>query len=129
MFRVASRRIKEISDELPHPDIATHFSLDDSGRGLIDIFFQRELIGQEIIETAESWREQGRLAAYRAVLCKKVRLVVMAPRSDAMKVRMMMLELNNWWLCNYMVFGYDSQGRLFRVLRPHAKTSEAAYVQ
>lgn len=118
MFKVAKRRLQEIGEELPHPDIATHFRMDEAGRGLIDIFYQRNLIGQEIIETADSWREKGRLLAYREVLEKKIRLVVMAPRSEAMKVRYMMLELNNWWLFYYMVYGYDSAGRLVRVLRP-----------
>lgn len=118
VFKVAKRRLQEIADELPHPDIATHFSLDEAGRGLIDIFYQGSLIGQEIIETADSWREKDRLVAYRNILKKKIRLVVMAPRSEAMKVRCMMLELNNWWLFYYAVYGYDSAGRLVRVLRP-----------
>ncbi len=118
VFKVAKRRLHGIEEELPHPDIATHFSVDEAGRGLIDIFYQGALIGQEIIETADSWKEQDRLLAYRDVLRKKIRLVVMAPRSDAMRVRYMMLELNNWWLFYYMVYGYDSAGRLVRVLRP-----------
>ncbi|MHC1709145.1 MAG: hypothetical protein AB9819_01875, partial [Methanomassiliicoccales archaeon] len=80
VFKVAKRRLQEIEDELPHPDIATHFSVDDVGRGLIDIFYQGKLIGQEIIETADSWKEKDRLMVYRDVLKKKIRLVVMAPR-------------------------------------------------
>ena len=67
-------------------------------RGLIDLFYCGTLIGQEIIETADSWKKKDRLFDYREVLRKKIRLVVMAPRADAMKVRIMMLELNNWWL-------------------------------
>jgi len=89
------------------------------------------LIGQEIIETAESWKEKGRLLAYRDVLVKKVRLVVLVPRSEAMMVRYMMLELNNWWLFYYMVYGYDSAGRLVRVLRPYPpdrKAPETSYI-
>lgn len=125
VFKVAKRRLQEIGDELPHPDIATHFSVDDRGRGLIDIFYQGKLIGQEIIETADSWKEKDRLMTYRSILKKKVRLVVMAPRSEAMKVRYMMLELNNWWLFYYLVYGYDSAGRLVRVLRPVPPGHEA----
>ncbi len=131
VFKVAKRRLQEIGDELPHPDIVTHFSVDEKGRGLIDIFYQGKLIGQEIIETAESWKEKDRLIAYRNILRKKIRLVVMAPRSEAMRVRYMMLELNNWWLFYYMVYGYDSAGRLVRVLRPvplETKTPETPYI-
>lgn len=131
VFRVAKRRLQEIADELPHPDIATHFSVDDRGRGLIDVFYQGKLIGQEIIETADSWKDEGRLQAYRDVLKKKIRLVVMAPRSEAMRVRYMMLELNNWWLFYYMVYGYDGAGRLIRVLRPvppEQKNLETPYI-
>jgi hypothetical protein len=128
VFKVAARRLRDISDEIPHPDVSTHFSLDPEGRGMIDIFFQGRLIGQEIIETSDSWMKGDRLSAYRTVLHKKIRLVVMAPRPDALKVRRMMLELNNWWMCNYMVFGYDSQGRLLRVLRPHPEAPEATYI-
>jgi len=132
IFKVAKRRLQGIEEELPHPDIATHFHVDEVGRGLIDIFYQGSLIGQEIIETADSWKEKDRLFAYREVLKKKIRLVVMAPRSEAMKVRYMMLELNNWWLFYYMVFGYDSAGRLIRVLRPappERKVPEMPYVR
>lgn len=118
IFKVAKRRIREIELEVPHPDLATHFSVDEEGRGCIDLFFQDKLIGQEFIETQESWEKERRIFDYRRVLQKRVRLVVMAPRKDAMKVRMRMLELNNWWLCNYMVYGYDERGRLVRVLRP-----------
>jgi hypothetical protein len=128
IFNVAKRRMREIAEELPHPDIATNFSVDEEGRGLIDIFYQGNLIGQEIIETSTSWKEKDRLFAYRKVLRKKIRLVVMAPRADAMKVRMMMLELNNWWLFYYMVFGYDSQGRLVRVLRPCPPERDMPYI-
>lgn len=131
VFKVAKRRLQEIQEELPHPDIATHFSVDDVGRGFIDIFYQGALIGQEIIETADSWKEKDRLLAYRDVLRKKIRLVVMAPRSEAMMVRYMMLELNNWWLFYYMVYGYDSNGRLVRVLRPYPpdrRIPEAPYI-
>ena len=101
------------------------------GRGLIDIFYQGALIGQEIIETADSWKDKDRLFAYRDVLRKKIRLVVMAPRSEAMRVRYMMLELNNWWLFYYMVYGYDSAGHLVRVLRPYPtdrKAPETPYI-
>lgn len=118
VHKVAEKRLKEISVELPHPDITTHLSFDELGRGLIDISYQGTLIGHEIIETADSWKEKGRLFVYRDILKKKIRLVVMAPRSEAMRVRCMMLELNNWWLFYYMVYGYDSKGRLYRVLRP-----------
>lgn len=131
VFKVAKRRLKEIRDELPHPEIVTNFSLDEKGRGLIDIFYQGRLIGQEIIETADSWKEKDRLLAYREVLKKKVRLVVMAPRSEAMRVRYMMLELNNWWLFYYIVYGYDAAGRLVRVLRPvppDLKSPETVYI-
>jgi hypothetical protein len=128
IFNVARRRVREIAEELPHPDIATHFSVDREGRGLIDIFYHGDLIGQEVIETPTSWREKDRLLAYREVLKKKIRLVVMAPRTDAMKVRMMMLELNNWWLFYYMVYGYDSQGRLVRVLRPSPPEKDVPYI-
>jgi hypothetical protein len=118
ILKAAKRRLQDIEAELPHPDIATHFSAAEDGSGRIDLFYCGKLIGQEIIETSESWRKKDRLFDYREVLKKKVRLVVLAPRADAMKVRMMMLELNNWWLFYYMVYGYDSQGRLVRVLRP-----------
>jgi len=131
VFKVAKRRLREIADELPHPDIATHFSVDDVGRGLIDVFYQGSLIGQEIIETADSWQEKGRLLAYRDILRKKVRLVVMAPRSEAMRVRYLMLELNNWWLFYYIVYGYDGAGRLVRVLKPvppGRKGPETSYI-
>jgi hypothetical protein len=128
IFTVARRRVREIAEELPHPDIATHFSVDGEGRGLIDIFYHGDLIGQEIIETPTSWGGKDRLPAYREVLRKKIRLVVMAPRADAMQVRMMMLELNNWWLFYYMVYGYDSQGRLVRVLRPSPPEHDMPYV-
>jgi hypothetical protein len=131
VFKVAKRRLQEIQEELPHPDIATHFSVDEKGRGLIDIFYTGALIGQEIIETPDSWKDNDRLLAYRDILKKKVRLVVMAPRSDAMRVRYMMLELNNWWLFYYLVYGYDSAGRLVRVLRPYPpdrKAPETPYV-
>lgn len=131
VFKVASRRLQEIKEELPHPDIATHFYVDEVGRGLIDVFYQQALIGQEIIETADSWKEKDRLFAYRDVLKKKIRLVVMAPRSEAMRVRYMMLELNNWWLFYYMVYGYDAAGRLVRVLRPvppDRKETETPYI-
>ncbi|HNX47474.1 MAG TPA: hypothetical protein PLC39_02900 [Methanomassiliicoccales archaeon] len=131
VFKVAKRRLQEIQEELPHPDIATHFSIDEVGRGSIDIFYQGALIGHEIIETADSWKDEGRLIAYRDVLRKKIRLVVMAPRSEAMQVRYRMLELNNWWLFYYMVYGYDGAGRLVRVLRPHPpdrKTPETSYI-
>ena len=131
VFKVAKRRLQEIEDELPHPDIATHFSVDDVGRGLIDIFYQGKLIGHEIIETTDSWKEKDRLMVYRDVLKKKIRLVVMAPRPEAMRVRYMMLELNNWWLFYYMVYGYDATGRLVRVLRPYPpdrKPPETPYI-
>jgi len=42
------------------------------------------------VETATSWKDKGRMDEYRQVLQQKLRLVVMAPRADAMKVRMMM---------------------------------------
>ena len=131
VFRAAKRRLLEIQEELPHLNIATHFSVDEVGRGLIDIFYQGALIGQEIIETADSWKEKDRLFAYREVLKKKIRLVVMAPRSEAMMVRYMMLELNNWWLFYYMVYGYDTAGRLVRVLKPFPpdrKAPETPYI-
>lgn len=131
VFKVAKRRLQEIEDELPHPDISTHFSVDVEGRGLIDIFYQGKLIGQEIIETADSWKKKDRLLAYRDVLRKKIRLVVMVPRPEAMRVRYMMLELNNWWLFYYMIYGYDSAGRLLRVLKPtppDRKASETPYI-
>ncbi|MBN1109822.1 MAG: hypothetical protein JXA45_03580 [Methanomassiliicoccales archaeon] len=118
VIKVAKRRLQELREEIPHPDIATNFRVDGEGRGLIDIFYQGRRIGHEIIETADSWKTEGRLMAYRDVLRKNVRLVVMAPRAEAMKVRYMMLELNNWWLFYYMVYGYDGAGHLIRVLRP-----------
>jgi len=128
VYKVANRRLKEIAEELPHPDIGTHFSVDEDGRGLIDIYYRQDLIGQEIIETADSWRKKDRLMAYGDVLRKRIRLVVIAPWAEAMKVRYMMLELNNWWLFYYMVYGYDSQGRLYRVLRPSLQEVETPYV-
>jgi len=131
VFKVAKRRLQEIQEELPYPDIVTNFTVDSVGRGLIDIFYQGKLIGQEIIETADSWKEKDRLLTYREILRKKIRLVVMAPRSEAMRVRYMMLELNNWWLFYYIVYGYDSAGRLVRVLRPYPpdrKAPETPYI-
>jgi hypothetical protein len=119
LFKVAKRRMREIAQEIPHPEVTTHFSVDKEGRGLIDIFLHGDPIGHEIIETSKSWQDkEERLFAYRKVLNKKIRLVVMAPRQDVMMVRMMMLELNHWWLFNYMIYGYDNNGRLVRVLRP-----------
>jgi len=69
--------------------------------------------------------------AYRDVLKKKIRLVVMAPKAEAMRVRYMMLELNNWWLFYYMVYGYDNEGHLYRILRPvhpDSKASDTTYI-
>ncbi len=120
--------MREIASELPDPDIVTHFSVEEDGRGRIDLFLKMEMIGQEFIETSSSWREEGRLGDYRKVLNKKVRLVVMAPLAEAMKVRMMMLELNNWWMFNYLVYGYDAQGRLVSVLRPEPPDRQPSYV-
>jgi len=128
VLKVAKRRMREIKTELPHPDIATHFSEGANGIGQIDLFFQGDLIGREFVETAISWKDKGRMDEYRRVLQQKLRLVVMAPRIDAMKVRMMMLELNNWWLFYYMVYGYDSQGRLVRVLRPIPPDKSQSYI-
>jgi hypothetical protein len=42
-----------------------------------------------------------------------------------------MLELNNWWMFYYMVYGYDERGRLFRIIRPappHEKASYTSYI-
>lgn len=116
--KVAEERLRAIQRELPPAEVVTHFQEDERGRGLIDIVYQGALVGQEIIETQDSWKEEGRLAAYQAVLRKKVRLVVVAPRGEAMRVRYMMLELNNCWLFYYMVYSYDPDGHLMRVLRP-----------
>lgn len=128
VLKVAKRRMQDIKAELPHPDIVTHFSMAEDGSGRIDLFYQDKLIGQEIIETSESWRKKDRLFDYQEVLKKKVRLAVLAPQADAMKVRMMMLELNNWWLFYYMVYGYDPQGRLVRVLRPAPPVDTPSYI-
>ncbi len=131
VFKVAKKRLQEIQEMLPYPDIFTNFTIDSVGRGLIDIFYQGKLIGHEIIETADSWKEKDRLLTYRDVLKKKIRLVVMAPRSEAMRVRYMMLELNNWWMFYYIVYGYDSAGHLVQVLRPYPpdrKAPETPYI-
>lgn len=128
ILKAAKRRLQDIEAELPHPDIATHFSAAEDGSGRIDLFYCGNLIGQEIIETSESWKKKDRLFDYRKVLKKKIRLVVLAPQADAMEVRMMMLELNNWWLFYYMVYGYDPQGRLVRVLRPAPPDNTMTYV-
>jgi hypothetical protein len=118
VLTVAKNRLRGIRNEIPYPGLYTHVSIDAEGRGLIDIFCNSDLIGHEIIETQESWKDPGRLTVYRHVIDKKIRLVVLAPQNDSMKVRMRMLELNNWWRFYYMVYSYDDEGRLARVLRP-----------
>lgn len=124
---VAKNRLRGIRNDIPYTGLDTHVTIDAEGRGLIDIFCNGDLIGQEIIETQDSWRDPGRLSVYRQVIDKKIRLVVLAPQNDSMKVRMRMLELNNWWRFYYMVYSYDDEGRLARVLRPAPTDSRMSY--
>jgi len=127
VLTVAKNRLRGIQNEIPYSGLDTHVSIDAEGRGLIDIFCNGDPIGQEIIETRDSWKGPDRLNVYGRVIDKKMRLVVLAPQIDSLKVRMKMLELNNWWRFYYMVYSYDDEGRLARVLRPTPADSRMSY--
>jgi len=127
---VTNKRIEMIHDEVkecyPGSEIKAVFQED--GRVRLSVLFNESLIGEEYVETAESWNNPERMNEYRKALIGKARLVVLVPERHARAARLKMLDLNHWWLFYYMVFGYDHEGNIKRIGRPmfcHAETGYA----
>lgn len=121
MEHVVNSRREMIAKEVEHcyPDAeVTHSTMDD-GRAHLCITWEERIIGEEYVETANSWNQPERLAEYRKVLVgNRTRLVVIVPERHARSARLKMLELNHWWLFYYLVFSYDHEGKIKRVGRP-----------
>jgi len=117
---VVENRVKMIRQEVkaPFPDaeITHHFT--EEGRAHILIIWEGTVIGEEFVETAESWRRPERRREYLRPLVNKARLVVIVPDRHSRAARMKLLDFNHWWLFYYLVFSYDRDGNLKQVGRP-----------
>lgn len=107
----AQREIREI-----YPDATVTYEI-CGGRGVITAFQDRYLVSKEFVETAETLSNPRCMIEYAHVLQAKSRLVVVVPKEKAVKTRLRLLELNNWWLFYYQVHYYDEDGNITHVDR------------
>jgi hypothetical protein len=107
----AHREVREI-----YPDATVTFEI-CGGRGVITACQDRFVVSKEFVETNETLSDPHRLIEYAHVLQAKSRLVVVVPKERAVKTRLRLLELNNWWLFYYQIHYYDEQGNIKQVDR------------
>ncbi len=105
------REIREI-----YPEATVTFEV-CGGRGVITACQDRYVVSKEFVETAETLSNPHCMIEYAHVLQAKSRLVVVVPKEKAVKTRMRLLELNNWWLFYYQVHYYDENGNIKHVDR------------
>jgi hypothetical protein len=128
--RVATRRVEmileEVKDHYPGSEVKVFFHED--GRVHLTVMWNDNVIGQEYVETAESWNNPERMKEYRKVLVNnKVRLVVLVPERHARSARLRMLDLNHYWMFYYLVFGYDHEGDIKHIGRPMYRYPDTGY--
>jgi len=109
-----------IQKEVEHcfPGASARYEMKSDGRAHISILWEDQLIGEEFIESGESWNKPERMKEYRRVLQSKIRLVVIVPERHARTARLKLLDLNHWWLLYYLIFSYDMNGEIKKVGRP-----------
>ena len=86
-------------------------------RGIITVCQDRFVLSKEFVETEQSLCSPHCMSEYGRILRGKARLVLIVPKERAVKVRMRLLEFNNFWLFYYLVFFYDEDGTMSRMDR------------
>ncbi|MDD1771055.1 MAG: hypothetical protein LUO79_08215 [Methanomassiliicoccales archaeon] len=126
---VARRRIEMIANEVKEifSGAEASYHLTSDGRAHIVIVWEGAVIGEEFVETGESWSRPERMREYLKPLVNKARLVVVVPERHVRPARMRLLEFNQWWYFYYLVFSYDPEGRLKPYGRPRPPTNERGY--
>jgi hypothetical protein len=99
-----------------YPDAAVSFEI-CGGRGIITVCQDRYVVSKEFVETADTLSNPHCMIEYARVLQAKSRLVVIVPKEKAVKTRLRLLELNNWWLFYYQIHYYDEHGHIKHVDR------------
>jgi hypothetical protein len=99
-----------------YPDVTVTYEI-CGGRGIITACQDRFVVSKEFVETADSLSNPRCMIEYAHVLQAKSRLVVVVPKEKAVKTRLRLLELNNWWLFYYQIHYYDEQGEIKKVDR------------
>ena len=105
---------REILECYPDATVSTEVGED---RGIITVCQDRYVVSKEFVETDDSLGQPQRMTEYARVLLGRSRLVVVVPKENAVKTRLRLLELNNWWLFYYQIHYYDEQGEIKRVDR------------
>jgi hypothetical protein len=115
---VTQKRAEDARKEIleHYPDVTVTYEV-CGGRGVITACLDRYVVSKEFVETADSLSSPGRLVEYAHVLQAKSRLVVVVPQEKAVRTRLRLLELNNWWLFYYQIHYYDDKGDIRRVDR------------
>jgi hypothetical protein len=117
---IAKKRTEIVKKEVEScfPGALAQYDMLEDGRAHISVFWEKTLINEEYVETAESWNQPERMKEYRKALSGKARLVVLVPERHSRSARLKLLDLNHWWLFNYLLFSYDHEGNMKKVGRP-----------
>jgi hypothetical protein len=126
---VARKRIEMIADEVrgTFSGAEASYHMASDGRAHIVIVWEGVVIGEEYVETGESWSRPERRREYLHPLVNKARLVVIVPERHVRSARMRLLEFNHWWYFYYLVFSYDQEGNLKPYGRPRPPPTERGY--
>jgi hypothetical protein len=126
---VAGKRVEmikgEVKETFPGAEIAC--SMIGEGRAHILIVYEGVVIGEEFVETGESWKKEERRKEYLRTLINKARLVIVVPERHVRSARMRLLEFNHWWLFYYLVFSYDQDGDIKHFGKPGPCLPERGY--
>lgn len=116
--KVTEKRARDARTEIRehYPEATVSYEV-CGGRGIITVLIDRFIVSKEFVETEDSLSDTHRLVEYARVLQGKSRLVVLVPKHNAVRTRLRLLELNNWWLCYYQLHYYDENGDIKRVDR------------
>ncbi len=115
---VTQKRAKDAQREITeiYPDATVSYEI-CKGRGVITACQDRFVVSKEFVETDVTLSDPHCMIEYARVLQAKSRLVVVVPKEKAVKTRMKLLELNNWWLFYYQIHYYDEKGDIKHVDR------------
>lgn len=115
---VTEKRAKDARREIKehYPEANVSFEVCD-GRGIITACIDRFIVSKEFVESEETLSCSHRLVEYARVIQGKSRLVVVVPKSNAIRTRLRLLELNNWWLFYYQLHYYDEKGEIRKLDR------------
>jgi hypothetical protein len=105
---------REIREHYPEATVSYEIC---GGRGIITACVDRYIVSKEFIETEDSLSNSHCMIEYARVLQGKSRLVVVVPKHKAVRTRLRLLELNNWWLFYYQLHYYDEGGNIKKVDR------------